>query len=277
MTVLDNTEFFSDRNEIEIRAWFLGHRLDLKALAQMQRLTISPYVIRAGHDGYAVLFRYGVAVLFGLTEEEEQKFIEDCSPYIINPFDNRDLENEEGTVVVNQNKPETVIPEYIRIKEWDLDRIQVIADALAKSSALSYYESLIAKTFDKIEPVASKMQEGIFVSGSVSRDILKHIGMTLSVQRTMVGQVEIEEKPEVLWERPELERLFHRLEDEYELTERHTALKDKLELIYQTADTMNGILQYRRSQRAGWYIVFLIMIFIVMSTYEMIAHYLQHS
>ncbi len=273
--MLDNTVFFSDRSEIDIHAWFLGRRLDLKSLAETQRLTVSPYVIRAGQDGYAVLFRYGVVVLFGLNEEEEQKFIKDCTPFIMSPFAEDEIDSESGTAVVSPDKTETVMPEYIRIKEWDLDRIQIIADVLAKSAILSYYEKKISETFDKIEPVACKMQEGI-ASGRVSRDLLRHIGMTLSVQRTMVGQVEIEEKPEVLWERPKLERLFHRLEDEYELTERHTALRDKLELIYQTADTMNGILQYRRSQRAGWYIVFLIMIFILISTYEIIAHYLTH-
>ncbi len=269
----DDEIFFSGRREIDIRAWFLGQRLDLKALEQTRRLAASPCVIRAGSDGYAVLCRYGVAVLFGLEKEEEEKFISDCVPFIIGAFNSP--EDEEGTVVVDPDKPETVEPEHIRIRSWDMDCIQVISDVLAKSAVLSYYENRIAETFDKIEPIASEMQEGT-PSGRTSRDLLRHIGMTLSVQRTMIGHVEIEEKPEVLWERPDLERLFQRLEDEYELKERHLALKDKLDLIYQTAETMNGLLQYRRSLRAEWYIVFLIAFSIILTLYEIGVHYLGH-
>lgn len=50
-----------------------------------------------------------------------------------------------------------------------------------------------------------------------------------------VGRVEVDEKPETLWERPDLERFYVRLEDEYELKERHLALERKLELISRTA------------------------------------------
>ena len=36
----------------------------------------------------------------------------------------------------------------------------------------------------------------------------------------LIGRVEIEDKPDILWDQPELERLYARLEDEYELHER---------------------------------------------------------
>jgi len=39
-----------------------------------------------------------------------------------------------------------------------------------------------------------------------------------------IGPVEISEKPDILWDKPQLERLYSRLEDEYELKERAESL-----------------------------------------------------
>jgi uncharacterized Rmd1/YagE family protein len=54
----------------------------------------------------------------------------------------------------------------------------------------------------------------------VRRTILRHIGNALLVQQRLSGLVAAAEKPDVLWERPDLERFYARLEDEYELKER---------------------------------------------------------
>src|SRR3569623_1566576 len=95
--------------------------------------------------------------------------------------------------------------------------------------------------------------------------LLRHIGGTLLIQHTTVGRVEVGEKPEILWERPDLERLYVRLEDEYELRERHVALERKLELISRTAETLLNLMQHKRSLRVEWYIVILIMAEIALS------------
>ena len=62
------------------------------------------------------------------------------------------------------------------------------------------------------------------------REILKHVGHALLVRQRVSGGVAVEEKPDVLWDRPDLERLYARLEDEYELKERATALHRKLDV-----------------------------------------------
>jgi len=85
----------------------------------------------------------------------------------------------------------------------------------------------------------------------------------------MVGRVEISEKPELLWDLPQYERLFADLEDNYELRERYLAIERKLELVSRTAETLFGLLQNRRSLRVEWYIVFLILFEILLTLYEM--------
>jgi uncharacterized Rmd1/YagE family protein len=101
------------------------------------------------------------------------------------------------------------------------------------------------------------------------RDLLRYIGDTLLTQHKMVGRVEVGEKPDVLWELPALNRLFSRLEDEYEVSERRLALDRKLDLISRTVETLVDLLQNKRALRVEWYIVILIVIEIFLTLYQL--------
>lgn len=261
------TEPLANRETVGVRAVFLGQRINMRALEQTRRVAVSPFVTEAGSSGYAVLFRYGVAVLFGLNAVEEAAFIKDLGNFVVEPFETP--ETEECTVKIDKDGAEGVEPSHILMRGMEMGKIQILADILAKSAVLSYYEKRMADTFDRIEPIAAALQSG-GPSGRNARELLRHIGLTLSIQRKMVGHVEIEEKPDVLWERPDMERLFVRLEDEYEIRERHDALRHKLDLVYKTAETLLGVLQERRTLHVEWYIVILIVIEIIISLSEMI-------
>ena len=99
--------------------------------------------------------------------------------------------------------------------------------------------------------------------------MLRHIGTMLLSEYMMVGRVSIPEKPEVLWENPAMQGLFNRLEDEFEILERHTALERKLNLISKTAETLLDVLNNRHALRLEWYIIFLIVAEILLTLYEL--------
>jgi uncharacterized Rmd1/YagE family protein len=61
--------------------------------------------------------------------------------------------------------------------------------------------------------------------------MLKLLENALLVQHRVSGRVAVAEKPDALWDRPDLERLYARLEDEYELKERVDALNRKLAVV----------------------------------------------
>jgi required for meiotic nuclear division protein 1 len=102
------------------------------------------------------------------------------------------------------------------------------------------------------------------------RRLLDLIGDVLVTQHRMVGRVEVSEKPELLWERPNLERLYLRIQDEYERPERDRALGRKLDLVSETATTSLRLLETKRSLRVEWYIVVLILIEIVIDLYDLV-------
>jgi uncharacterized Rmd1/YagE family protein len=253
---------FNGQTEIQAVAMYVGQRLDLRAFEHFEQLGTGPLAVRAGASGAAVLFRYGVVVLFGLSAAEAVGFLEDIRRLVIEPIE--EPETEEVPVVIQADAGEGVEATRIRLQSPDIERLQVVADVLAKSVVLAHYEITISSQFDRIEPLATSLKQ-LGRTRHKGRELLKYIGDMLAIESKMVGRVGVSEKPELLWENPQLERLYVRLEDEYELEERHTALDRKLTLISRTAETLSGILQNQRSLRVEWYIVILIVLEIVIT------------
>ncbi len=258
---------FENWRRVRVVALLVGKRIDLRALYRSDSLAVAPLAIPAGERGMAVLFRYGAVVMFNLQVVEEAAFLLNLKSFVGDELAEPERENAE--IAVEPDADERVdVSGVIRLRQITSDRLLVVADVLAKSVSLAWDETRVARVFDRIEPVAEALQKerGGRV---VARQLLDHIGDVLITQHRMVGRVEVAEKPELLWDRPELERLYLRLQEEYELPERDRALTRKLDLISQTASTALGLLQAKRSLRVEWYIVLLIIFEIILTLYQM--------
>lgn len=247
-----------------LHAVFLADRLEVGGLGP--ELARHPRVVSLGERGWAVLFRYGAVVTVDATAEERAELLDRLRQSALNPF--AEPETEEATLSVDPGGTDHVESDAIVVRGADVMRVQVVADVLAKSVAMAHYEEEVAGAFDRFEPMAGELRR-TGKGGRRARELLKDIGQALLVQHRMVGRVEVLEKPELLWEHPELERLYARLREEYELRERHAALASKVELISDTARVLLEVLQTNRSLRVEWYIVALILIEILITLYAM--------
>lgn len=256
---------FTDRDTLRTHALFLGEEINLQALGNCDRLATLPLMVTAGERGCAVLMGYGAVVLFGLEPVEEAGFLINLSPIVKDSF--ADPETESAVLHINLTATERVKDGRILLHEFSIERLQIVADILAKSVVLSHYETRLATVFDQIQPFAASLQRENS-SRRQGRELLRQLGSTLLVQHKIVGRVEIIDKPELLWESPALEHLYRRLEDEYEIRERHNALERKLGLISRTAETVLEFMQHRSSLRVEWYVVILIVVEILLSLYD---------
>ena len=253
---------------VTVRALLLGERLDTRALERDQPLGIAPLTIDIPGGGVAVLFRYGAVVLFGAATAALDNFVARLRPLVTAalPVPERD----DARLLIRPEADQVVdLAGDILLREKTTERLQVVADILAKSLVLSHYETRIAGIFDGIEPLAATLREK-GRAGARGKELLRHIGDVLLMQQQMVGRVETGEKPELLWDHPELERLHLRLAEEYELRDRDRALDRKLDVISRTVETLLGLVQTRSSLRVEWYIVLLIVAELLLTTYPLL-------
>jgi uncharacterized Rmd1/YagE family protein len=255
-----------NRQDLMARALLLGDRLDLKLFKIADCLATTPLTLEVdASGGIAVLFRYGVVVLFGVNSLDEVRFVESLKPLLTNPYSTPETEELE----IHSGKNSIgVQSDAVSLDNISLEKLQVIADALSKNLVLTLYEKKVAGEFDKIEPLAQELATHGKVSAG-SKNLLSKIGSMLLIEHRMVGRAEIGDKPETLWDFPHLEGLYASLEDEFELKERQSALDRKLGLISDTAQTLADVWDNKQLHKLEWYVIGLIVFEIFISLFAL--------
>nr|WP_246791582.1 RMD1 family protein [Bradyrhizobium commune] len=247
----------------------LGDRINASGLELGALVSSTPATFRV-HAGLAVVFRYGVVVLIGLLPSEEKVLIDSLKSRVTGELSPYEEEIAHAQLCHDENAEAIQPGGPIHLSKFSDERLLLIADALAKSTSLARDERRVAAVFDVIEPFARELAE----KGRTSRrrkGILQLIGNALLVQQRVAGRVAVAEKPDALWEKPQLDRLYARLEDEYELKERLDTLERKVTAITETANALTEIIDTQRSLRLEIAVVALIVIEVVIGCIQIFA------
>lgn len=248
----------------EARAVNIAERIEVRGVDP--RLSSHLPVTVAVGTGCAMLFRAGAVVFFGVDTLAQERFLHDLTPRIHGRYEVP--ESEGATIRIGD--ADSVEPDALFVKESSIERMQVIAEILAKSVVLARNELEIGTAFDAIEPLAAQMKRVPRRLPWRHSDLVRHIGEAMLVEHQLVDRAEVLEKPELLWDRSDLDRLYARLEDEYEIRERHLVLESKLALVTTAARTMLELNQARRSLNVEYYILALIVLEVVLALYQIL-------
>ncbi|WP_395708918.1 RMD1 family protein [Reyranella sp.] len=251
---------------IDFHAVLLGLRIDTRGLEHPDTIGLSPLTLRVGRRGVAFAFRFGVVVFAGVPLADEHAVLEVLRPRVVEAVAVPERDRTTASLSGSDDKLDTA--GAIFLKDDAPERLQIVANVLAKSLVLSQQETELAIAVDRIDQLAMELKrKGRGVRQA--RDLVRQIGDSLLTQHRMVGRVAVEDKPDILWDWPELERFYARLADEYELLERGKAVDRKLALVGDTIRTLLELVQDQRTVRLEWYIIILIAIEILLSLYEM--------
>ena len=251
------------------RALVVGERIDTIGLERRDAISTTPLAFTM-LGGLVVVFRYGVVVTIGLDPIAEDEVLRGILPRTQGELSER--EEEHIQLSARDDDEEGIgVDGVVRIGSLGFDKLLVVADALAKSAALAQDERQVARVFDTAEPWARQLAESGRSPGG-RRDMIRLVGAGLLVQHRVAARVAVREKPDILWDRPDLERLYARLEDEYELVERAGTLANKLELIGETITVMTDLIDTQRSLRLETVVVGLILMEIGLTLFQIIHH-----
>jgi uncharacterized Rmd1/YagE family protein len=251
-----------------LKAILVGERIDTRGLgAATAGATTTPVMLQPPGGGIAFVFRYGVVVLVGVDAAAERALLDSLRSRIVG------LEavptTEEAPIVLDTRGGEaSAATGAIVLQDISMEHLQLVASVLSKSVVLAHQETAIASALDRIEPFVFQLRDrgGVVTKGAA---LLRQIGHVLSAMQRMAVRVEAEDKPDLLWDYPQLERLHARLADDYEIVERSRALGRKLTLINESVTSLLQVVDTRRAMRLEWAIILLIAFEILLSLYEL--------
>lgn len=250
---------------VTARALQIADRIDLKGLERADSFSKSPLAFTTPSGGHAVVFKSGAAVFFGLSPVEEEAIIDGLADRLTAPAKDREIETAE---IASGTTEDTVAANgRIEVRQLDAQRILLIADVMAAAVSLSYDERRVNVPFERVTQVAETLKAGLLTQNS-QKDLLKDIGEALLIQSRLAGRTGLDEKPDVLWEHADIERLWMKLAEEFDIKSRATAVAQKLAVIRDSTETLGGLLSTRTSHRLEWYVIALIAVEIGLSLYD---------
>ncbi|MEQ1653360.1 MAG: RMD1 family protein [Hyphomicrobium sp.] len=247
------------------RAHQIGERIDFKGLERTDSFSKNPLGYRTPRGGTIVLFKTGTAVFINMTQLEEEETIRGLGTRIGEPLSEREIETAQIVIGVEDDTVATT--GVIHLKADDPSRLLLVADALAGSVSMALVERNLGGAFDRVSQTARSLKSGTLPGGKYA-DILEQLGDSLAIQSRLAGRIGMVDKPDVLWDHPELERLWTKLIDDYDLKSRANAIDQKLDVIRDSAKTLGDLLSTRTSHRLEWYIIALIVLEILIGFYD---------
>ena len=247
------------------RASLLGARIETRDVAADPRVAL-----RAARCGLCFVFRYGVVVSIGPAERENETLDAVLTGHVIDPT--RVEETEGATIIVRQGGKDRIAPDgQIELEDASHERLLLVATVLAYSVVLSRDEILVSDAFDHIGPLVADLRENGRVRLSI-RPVMRQVGEVIAARHRLMGTAQVDERPDILWDHPHLDRLYARLEDEYELKERAEVLERKFVALGDFTEVLLDIVQDKRAFRLEAAIIVLIAFEIMLTLFNMATH-----
>ena len=245
-------------------ALLMGARIDTRGVEG--DAGIAPLVDAAG---LVLLFRYGVVVTIGAADDAIAPLAAALRGHVVDPTTMN--ERETATIEQSPGEGDTIAAGgHIRLADHGRERLTLVAIVLARSVALARDEFLLWDAFERIAPLVTDLQENGRAQLPI-RSAMRLVGNVLAARHRIIGTAQVDERPDLLWDHPELDRLYTRLEAEYELRERADVVQRKLDALGGFTEALLDIVQDKRAFRVEIAVIALIAFEVALSLLNLIA------
>lgn len=248
-----------------VEVFYLGESIDLKKvqenLKQYSFLNRDhPLVIRLLDSQLAVLTKFGTVAFWNVGGKLKKQFLQELAPQVrsIKEF----YPHTETTKVIIGGEVERVTFTKVYITNFDVEKIRIISYVLSQSVALERYEKEIEESVQELGVVIENLKS----KGRAllrERELLKRIGKVLSVKQVAVAHLSLFDKPDEVWESPELETLYNQMHREYEMGDRFDILDEKINFLSDNAKLLLDFAAEKRNAFLEMVIIALIIIELV--------------
>ncbi|OGM99222.1 MAG: hypothetical protein A2915_02870 [Candidatus Yanofskybacteria bacterium RIFCSPLOWO2_01_FULL_41_34] len=246
----------------QVETIYIGESIDLKNVQEeVKKYSYLnrdvPLVVKLLKDQYAVMTKFGTVTFWNVSARLRQQFINEIRACVRSKKEHYSY--DEDTKVLIGGGAEKVTFEKVYSADLNVEKIKIISYALSQSVALERYENDIEKNLSEFEMVVDNLKtkgKALFSE----KKLLKQIGKVFSVKQTTVVHLALFDKPESIWESPDLETLYNRMSSEYDLKIRFDILDKKIDYLSDISKMMIEFLAEKRNAFLETVIIVLIVI-----------------
>jgi uncharacterized Rmd1/YagE family protein len=216
-----------------------------------------------GSHGDIFYFPYGVIVTWGLTEEEEQVYLEEVKNFEREPLSKSEL--DEFTFCYGDMMK--IEEDEITLQNKSVLTQIAISQGIAQSVKLTTFEEIIQKTIDHTKHLPNDLARKGKISLS-RKEISRKMG-ELFIERNFINlHTEVLDTPEFFWEHPELEPFYRRTSHYLDVSKRIEILNKRLTVIHELFEILTNELNHQHSSRLEWTIIILIVIEVALAVFH---------
>jgi uncharacterized Rmd1/YagE family protein len=242
--------------------------LSLKELAQSYpeaKRTVHELSFVTPKGGNVFLYPFGAIVFYDVpaeAREAELTRLYRCRPGLTSA-----TVKEEFTVREDPGKPADVVNGVLTIDAMSFERASLLAQTVAQSVAMEYYERIVDQMFVQTDKLVDRMEKVGNMPLS-TKPLHKFIGAAIGTRSEVLSILHLLDRPDALWDDPGADAIYGQLRAEFDLVDRYQSLELKLRAVQEALELVIDVARDRRLVLLEVSIVFLIVLEIVLSLFR---------
>ncbi len=244
------------------------YRWEEPMLLNPQDCTLLPQ--RSSGTSQCQLYYFGAMIFINCSDELVLSFCHRMtsfaelfrSVHVTKYRDTYSLKTEDGAAleITNEN---AVMPRYFPAG------VNIISFVIAKSVALERIEEQVDLVLDEMEDLIQQLERGKLAIPD--RKLAKLASSILNFKYKSIAHIMVLDKPEITWDNEELDKLYGRMANLFELSQRYHEIRTKSETLMDITEVFTGLSHAQRSTRLEWIIIILIALEILLYIYTFFA------
>jgi len=261
---------------VRLQAYSSQVKIDFEALktafmpggSEIERYNRDCLILHRGDSEKVFIFRFGTAVFMNVPLVEHEYYLTKLGIATTKAGANSSLSPhlaEDEFLVLVEAGPPKVNFNGVTLPDLDLNRMQIVAQVLAQSSALEIIEKEVDAFLVESENVSTYIKSGRIDRGK-RETLMNFIGAGLSARHRIVNTLSLLKEPEKTWDKEDLYLLFKELFTNFEIEDRIEKVDRMFKLSSEASELLLDIVHAKRSE-------FLEIIIIVLIAFEIVKSF----
>ncbi|KAI9432982.1 DUF155-domain-containing protein [Lactarius indigo] len=208
------------------------------------------------------LFSYGTVVIWGMTEQQERRFLSSLKRFEVEKLASQDVEMEDlNFYYANYSR---IYNDVITLRKGSSYMTKLsLSHALSQSVKISLFEELISATIEETKEYPEIISETGKI-GLPHKEIMRKMGEVFLLRANIAAVGSVLDSPEVFWAYPDLRPLYEAARSYLEIPQRINLLNTRVEVLQDMLQLLKESVSSRYSERLEQIVIALIAIEIIL-------------